>query len=144
MSLAGSVLERWLLDGKPSLSWGELVKRTIRADEELETIGLNPARVFRRHRQAGDTTEMERYVAGFYEYEFAPNYNPRKQAKSSSRVEVQPLKKTTVAGPIGSRSYSHLLKQELSDRAQASGHTGTEPISGSNLTRGSEEQLKPG
>jgi Phospholipase D-like domain at C-terminus of MIT len=143
-SLAGSVLERWLSDGKPSLSWADLVQRTIQADVKLESIGLNPARVFRRHRQARDTTEMERYVAGFYEYEFSPNYNPRKRAKSSDRVEVPPLKTVSVVKPIEPRPHSDLLRQTLSERAQASGHTGTEPISKSNLTSGSEEQLKPG
>jgi hypothetical protein len=82
-SLAGSVLECWLSDGKPSLTWEKLVRRTMKADRELEKAGLNPAPAFRNYRINSNTAQMQRYVAGFYEYEFSPNYNPRKQTIAS-------------------------------------------------------------
>lgn len=99
-SLTGSILERWLADGKPSLTWDDLVHRTIDADIEFERRGLTPAPAFRRHRLRGDSIKMQRYVAGFYEYEYSPNYNPRKHgatfAPKRAKPEARPAKIPTI------------------------------------------------
>ena len=83
-SLTGQIMEQWHRDGKPTLTWQELLQRTVDADERLERIGLNPAAAFRRYRKGLDRAQMERYIVGFYEYEFSPNYSPRKRQKDSN------------------------------------------------------------
>jgi hypothetical protein len=143
MSLAGSVLERWLRDGKPELSWEKLVEITVEADKELEKAGLNPAPAFRRHRFGRDVAQMQRYVAGFYEYEFAPNYNPRRRANSAGRVETALPRTAAVAEPIETRPQSSLLGQQLSEKTQGSEHSEKEATSKNDHTEVSEEQPQP-
>jgi hypothetical protein len=74
-SLVGLIRQKWIKDGQPSLDWDDLRRRTIEADEELERIGLNPAEVFRKHRENNNITGMNQYIGGFYKYPFCPSYS---------------------------------------------------------------------
>jgi hypothetical protein len=59
------------------LDWGDLQRRTIEADKELERIGLNPAKVFRKHRKNNNVPGMNQYIGGFYRYPFCPSYSDK-------------------------------------------------------------------
>lgn len=88
-NLAPLVNYYWLQDGSPLLSDKDMVSRGMKADKELEKSGLNPAKIFRKHRQEFEKNgrnknstaykEMIEYVRrGWYEYPFHPKFRRRK------------------------------------------------------------------
>jgi hypothetical protein len=141
-SLTGFIMEQWQKDGKPSLSPDQLLRRTIAADEELEKMGLNPAPAFRRHRSQSDHAHMERYVAGFYEYEFAPNFKPRKRAKGYDVLAATPRVQVP-ATVTNAKAVGDLITQKQGDPGVTK-NIATEAIGEKTYVKVPEEQLKPG
>jgi hypothetical protein len=95
-SLTGRISTKWLADGRPRWSWDDLLKKAVQSDIELEQIGCNPAPKFRQLRESSDETGMHTYIAGFYQYPFAPNY--REKFRSTSKPVSEPTSKRLIIG----------------------------------------------
>ena len=75
-SLTAVISYFWVKNGRPSLTWDDLLQRTILADKELECKGHNPARSFRDSRLINNVEAMRTYIRGFYQYAFCPTGRP--------------------------------------------------------------------
>ena len=87
-SLTGLIKKQWLEDGSLKLTFEELLERTIAADQRLQQAGFNPAGRFRQYREQSDSESMLRYIKGFYQYPFAPNFKGREKKLTSDRQAV--------------------------------------------------------
>lgn len=74
-SLTGLIKEYWIQEGKPRWDWDQLLRYAIKADQELERKGKNPAPTFRRHRQAAAEAKMLKYIRGHYKFPFSPDFS---------------------------------------------------------------------
>lgn len=118
-SLAGVILRNWIDDGRPTLTWDDVLSRAAKADADLERSGLNPARVFRRYRLDKNTGEMQRYISGFYEYEFAPNYNPREKKRKRLDVRRAVAPQPTTSEPLNTHRSTAETVLELTKRMES-------------------------
>ena len=87
-SLTGLIGYYWVKDGCPSISWDELLERTVVADKELASKGDNPAKSFRSHRLAKNVEGMRTYIKGFYQYAFCPSFSSQPPAPPTNTVSL--------------------------------------------------------
>ena len=73
LSLAGLIESNWIKSGRPRLTWDDLLNSAVAADTELQKVGVNPAKKFRRLRLAQNSSGMLDYVAGYHQYDFCPS-----------------------------------------------------------------------
>ena len=72
ISLVSLIEDRWIRDGSPALSWEDLMKRTLAADEELEKHGHTPLRLSEDIAKARIPIECIDISEGFTVTRFTP------------------------------------------------------------------------
>ena len=63
-TLRGLVIQMWKEEGKPAWNYSETRNACLKANDELQTRGLNPAKKFRQKVEENDEAYIENWVGG--------------------------------------------------------------------------------